>query len=117
MAEMGIYDSGASMHMSLIRDWFLSLRTIPLKPIKAADNTVFHDAMGNMWVSILNGEQSSHIILKDILYFPNLKFTLVSLSQCDLAGYSALLKGQQCHICDMQGTNVRQIPLSGGFYR
>jgi len=118
MAEMDVYDSGASTHMSPTKDWFISLKTIPLKPIKATDNTVFHaNAMGNMKVAILNGTKDSHVILKDVLYCPDLAFTLVSLSQCDLAGYSALLKGQQCHIHNTQGTTVRQIPLSGGLYK
>src|SRR5882724_9051225 len=90
------------------------MRTVPSKLIKAADNMIFHaNAMGNMCISIPNGERTSHVVLKDVLYCPDLTFTLVSLSQCDLAGYLALLKDQQCHICDSQGTTVGKVPLSG----
>jgi len=68
-------------HISPTQDWFLSLRPIPSKLIKAADNLVFHgNAMGNMHISIPNGKKTSHVILKDILYCPNITFMLVSLS-------------------------------------
>jgi len=118
MAKTVVYESGASMHMSLTQDWFLSLRTIPSKPIKATDNMVFHaNAMGDMCISIPNGEKTSHIILKDGLYCPDLMFMLVSLSHCPLARYSALLKNQQCHIHDTQGITVRQIPSPVVFTR
>jgi len=57
------------------------MRTVPSKLIKAADNMIFHaNAMDNMRISISNGERTSHIVLKDVLYYPDLAFTLVPLS-------------------------------------
>ena len=118
MAETDVFDSGALTHMSPTQDQFISMRTIPSKPIKAADNMIFHaNAMGNMCISIPNGERTSHVVLKDVLYCPDLAFTLVSLSRCDLASYLALLKDQQCHICNSQGTTVGQVPILGSLYK
>src|SRR6266481_4901695 len=116
--ETDVYDSGASTHMSPTRERFLSLKTMPSKPIKAADKVIFHaTVMGDMRVPIPNGKKTSYVTLKDVLYCPDLAFTLVSLSRCDRAGYSALLKDQKCHIRDTCGTVVGQIPLSDGLYK
>ena len=88
-----IYNSGASSHMSPAHDWFTTFMAITPKPIKATDQTLFGAmAMGKLWVSIPNGKTTMSITLKDVLYCPDLAFTLISLMQCDMVGYFALLK-------------------------
>ena len=58
-----------------------------------------------------------HVTLKNVLYCPDLAFTLVSLTCCDTAGYSVLLKNGKCLIRDMRGTLLGQIPLLNGLYK
>ena len=83
--ETDVYDSGASSHMSPARDHFTSFMAITPKPIKAADQTIFiATAMGDLWISIPNGMSMTAITLKGVLYFPELAFTLVSLTQWDI---------------------------------
>jgi hypothetical protein len=55
-SEAEIYDSGASRHMSPFRHRFSSLRSIPPRPITAANNRKFYaTAIGNYKVNVPNG--------------------------------------------------------------
>ena len=87
--------------MSPARKCFVSLTQIPAHIIKAADQTLFTaTAMGELRVSIPNEKGPKKVTLREVLYCPYLAFTLMSLSQCDMAGYSALLKDCKCMISD-----------------
>jgi Pol polyprotein, beta-barrel domain len=81
------------------------------------DKTVFKaTGMGNMRLGIPDGKTTTHITLKDVLYCPDLAFTLISLTRCDAAGFSVLLKDRKCRIWDSRGTLLGQILLSNGLY-
>jgi len=73
--------------------------------------------MGELWVSIPSEKGLQNITLWEVLYCPDLAFTLVSLLQCNMAGYSAILKDCKCTISNSKGTVVGQIPLTGGLYK
>ena len=88
------------------------------KPIKAVDQTIFvATAMGDLRVSILNGASMTAVTLKGALYFPDLVFTLVSLTRCDIAGYSTLLKDRRCTISDPHGLVLGHVPFTEGLYK
>ena len=116
--ETNVYDSGVSSHMSPTCNQFTTFTAITPKPIKAADQTLFiATAMGELWVSIPNGKSTMAITLKDVLYCLDLAFTLISLTGCDMAGYSALLKDRQCTISNPHGLVLGQLPLTEGLYK
>ena len=78
--ETDVYNSGTSPHMSPTHDQFTTFRPITPKPIKAADQTLFvATAMGKLWVCIPNDNTTMAVTLKNVLYCPNLTFTLISL--------------------------------------
>jgi hypothetical protein len=64
-----------------------------------------------------NRESAMKIMLKDILYCPDLAFTLISLSRYNVASFAVTLKGSSCIINDKKGKNIGQIPLKNGLYR
>jgi hypothetical protein len=104
--------------MSPYQHLFTSLREIPPQPINAANKTVFHaTAVGDMRITIPNGDKMTYLTLKIVWYCTDLAFMLISINRCDLAGYSALFKGQKCTIRDPHGMLVGQIPLSDGLYK
>ena len=70
-----------------------------------------------MRIGIPNGKTTMHVMLKNILYCPDLAFTLISLMHCDAAGYLVLLKNQKCVIRDAKGMTLGQIPVSNGLYK
>jgi len=57
-----------------------------------------------------------NITLWQVLYCPDLSFTLVLLLWCNMAGYSVLLKDGKCIISNLKGIVDGQIPLTGGLY-
>jgi Pol polyprotein, beta-barrel domain len=97
--EVDVYDSGASGHMSPNRHRFITFKEITPSAINAADKTIFKaTGIGSMRIGIPNGKMTMHVTLKDVLYCPDLAFTLVSLTRCDAAGYVVLLKDRKCLI-------------------
>ena len=91
--ETYVYDSGMSSHMSPAHDWFIIFQAIIPNPIKAADQMLFvTTVIGELWVSILNDKSTMAIYLKGVLYCLDLAFMLILLMQCDMVGYSSLLK-------------------------
>ena len=91
--EVDVYDSGALGHMSPNKHQFTTFKEITPRAINAADKTVFKaTGVGNMRIGIPNGKTTMHVTLKNVLYCPDLAFTLISLPCCDVAGYSVLLK-------------------------
>jgi Pol polyprotein, beta-barrel domain len=116
--EVDVYDSGASGHMSPNHHRFTTFKEITPCAINATDKAIFKaTGMGNMRIGIPNGKTTTHVTLKDVLYCPDLAFTLISLMRCDAAGYAVLLKDWKCLIQDSKGTLLRQIPLSNGLYK
>jgi hypothetical protein len=113
-----IYDSGATHHVSPYIDAFTDLKFIPPKPISAANNQTF-DAIGegNIQVEIPNGENFTLVTLCNVLYAPNVAFTLISLSQADKAGYSTLIEDGVLYLIDRSSnTVVGKIPVQGGLW-
>ena len=62
--------------------------------------------IGDMWVAILNSKTSNHIMVKDVLYYKDLAFTLISLPKCNEAGFEVLLYDNHCTIHDPNGTTI-----------
>ena len=55
-------------------------------------------------------------MLHDVLYCPDLGYTLVSLAKCDAAGFTVLLKDQSCCIKDPNGHQIGRISQYHGLY-
>lgn len=112
-----LYDSSALQHMLPACKQFINFEVIPPKPIWSADNHTFNAIRkGNLHVYLPNGEKKSHILLKDVLYAPSMKVTLVSISCLANAGYAALFCDQSCHISNQQKQLLSEVPLANGLY-
>jgi hypothetical protein len=81
LMDIDVYDSAASNHMSPSKHRFVTLKETPPHPIKAADKTIFKaTGIGSMKISIPNGNGMDDVTLNNVLYSPDLAFTLISLS-------------------------------------
>ena len=79
--------------------------------MKAADKTIFMATrVGRMKTDIPNGRDSTTIMLEDMLYCPDLGYTLVLLAKCNAAGFTVTLKDKSCCIKDTKGSQIGQIP-------
>ena len=99
-AEVELYDSGATRHMSGFRHKFLDFTRIEPVPITTADKRSFEaTGKGNMYVHIPNKNQpNSRILLKDVLYASAMGITLVSISRIAGTGSTVVFTGNVCRI-------------------
>ena len=114
-----LYDSGASRHMSHLRDRFVSYRAIPPRPIQAADKRTFYAVgTGDLKIEVPNGTSRTPILLKDVLHAPDMGLTIVSISRIAKAGYSVTFKDKACQIKNKSGKTIGEIPASqNGLYK
>ena len=113
-----IYDLGATAHMSPSRDRFINFRRIKPIGVKAADKTVFMaTGLGHMKINMPNGKDTTAVTLQDVLYCPDLGYTLISLAKCNTAGFTVLLKDNSCCIKDSNSRQIGRIPQYHGLYR
>ena len=110
--RLEVYDSGATCHMSPYIDAFSDFEFITPKPIYAANNQVFEAiGKGNVQVKIPNGDTFTSATLHDVLYAPDIAFTLISLNRVDKAGYSILIEDNELCLIDRSTRNfVGRIP-------
>ena len=117
--EAELYDSGASRHMSPFLHRFTNLRTIPPRPITAANNRVFYaTGLGDLKIDVPNGSSSTRIVLKDALYAPDMGMTVVSVGKIASAGCTVSFEGKKCRIKNKEGRTIGRISASAnGLYR
>ena len=99
------------------RNKFVNFRKIVPKGVKAANKMVFLvTGVGCMKIQVPNGKDTTAVILQDVLYCPDLGYMLVSLANCDAAGFTILLKDKSCCIKDPKGCQIGQVPQHHGLY-
>ena len=76
----------------------------------------FHIGMGNMIMSLPNGDAQSRIKLTQVLYTPTLGFTLVSIGCIDDAGFYSTFGGGKCKIQTKECKTIGLVLKSGGVY-
>ncbi len=118
-ADIDLYDSGATCHMSGAKHRFMNFVEIAPRPISAADNRSFDaTGKGDMLVHIPNGSDGiSEVLLKDVLFAPKMSVTLVSISRIVETGCSLLFAGTTCRIFNKERVCIGKIPVKGGLYR
>jgi hypothetical protein len=117
--RMEVYDSGATCHMSPYIDAFTNFEFIEPKPISAANNQTFKAiGKGNLHIKIPNGDKSTSVTLHDVLYAPNIAFTLISLSRANKAGYAIHIEDGDLLLIDRMNERkiIGRIPSQDGLW-
>ena len=117
-AESELYDSGASRHMTPFHHPLIKFTLIASHPITAADKRVFHTTgKGDMQVEMPNGNTTTTILLKDVLYALDMGITIISISHITSAGYAALFCTNFCRIFNSKHHCIGHVPVtSNGLY-
>jgi hypothetical protein len=111
-----VYDSGVTCHLSLYHDHFKSMRNIAPCPFNVVNGSSLATGIGNMTVTVSNGNSESELLLKGILFVPNLVYTLVLIGQPDTAGFTIKFGDGLCIIYDADGRTIGQVPHKHGLY-
>src|SRR5260370_38481764 len=105
--------------MSTSRHRFTNIRSIPPRPITAANGKPFHAiGGGDFKIAVHNGASTTSITLKDALYAPDMGLTVIYISRIAGAGYSVRFEGNCCKIQNKKGAIVGSIAASpNGLYK
>lgn len=94
-----IFDSGTSQHLSPYQNDIKNFTTISPKPFKAANKHGFSAVgKGELVVDIPNGAVTSDLRLTEVLYSPEVGYTLVSIGRLDDMGFNVTFGGGKCII-------------------
>jgi len=96
---MEIFDSGTTHHISPCQDDFETLTAITPQTLCTANKGSFSAVdVGEMVIDIPNGVDVSQLQLTEVLYLPEVGYTLVSIGQLDDKGFSTTFSGGKCVI-------------------
>jgi gag-polypeptide of LTR copia-type len=113
-----IYDSGASHHMSPICDDFMEFQSTTPKSLTAANQQEFHlSGIGDVLISVPNGQNTTTIHLTSVLYTPSIGMTLILVGWIDNAGYMCLFGKGCCKIHRSDRELVGVIPKRQALYQ
>jgi hypothetical protein len=114
-----LYDSRSTCHISLYREKFETLSTIPPKPFTAANKQRFSaTGIGEMVIEIPNGVDMSKLRLTEVLFLLEVGYTLVSIGRLDELGYTVIFTDGRCIINDPMENVIGQISRTErGLYR
>jgi len=92
-----LYDSGCTDHISPYRDQFEHFERTTLRQFHAANKDTFSTiGKGELIIRIPNGADHTELRLSNVLYSPNVGYTLVSIGRLDENGFSALFGKGKC---------------------
>jgi hypothetical protein len=114
-----LYDSGTTCHISPYRDQFTVYEDIPPKSLNAANQQKFVAVgKGDIVIELPNGVDTSKVTLTEVLFSPEVGYTLVSIGRLDQMGYSSTFGDSRCTIHNAGGDEVGNIPRSKkGIYK
>ena len=118
-AEVDLYDSGASCHMSGFHHKFVDIIKIESIPITAADKRTFKaTGKGKMLIHLPNGDHGpSRVYLMNALYALSMGVTLVSISRIAKSGCTVVFSGDVCQIYNSNKDQIGEIKERQGLYQ
>ena len=112
-----ILDSGASHHYCPDKSKFKNLEPIS-DSIKLADgHTLPALGIGDVEITLPNGDKRNKVMLRKCVYAPDMAFTLISIICITLAGASVIFKGNFCTILHPDESVIAKVAHTDGLYR
>jgi hypothetical protein len=106
-----LYDSSAGHHISPYRNNFINFISIPPKPFRAANKGTFYaTGKGDLDILVPNGSDWWTLWLTDVLYSPDVGYTLVSIDCLDDRGYNCRFYGGVLEMVAPEGATIGVIP-------
>jgi len=114
-----LYDSGASQHMTLHCDKFITYQCIAPHPVVAVDKGIFYTiSKGDMCIQVLNGQKTTEVLLQDTLHTLDMGLMVISVGCIANARHAVVFEGNSCKIKNKKGMIIGDI-LAGpnGLYK
>lgn len=111
-------DSGASMHLTMRKDWLYDLSPAPVTSIRIANDKML-EVKGcgkvNMSITDKNGK-TQNIQITNVLYVPELASNLLSVSQLIKKGHSVQFHDNGCKILNNSKEEILSCKLMNNMY-
>jgi hypothetical protein len=105
-----VYNLGSTRHITPYCDAMENFSKIPPRPFRAANMQKFSAiGKGEMVVDIPNGADVSRIKLTEVLYSPEVGYTLMSVGHLDENRFTATFGNGKCIICGPDGEQVGEV--------
>ena len=111
LAKTELYDSGCTNHISPYKSDFNDFQTIETRHFRAANKQTFSTiGKGELVVDIPNDNGSTQLRLQEVLYSPEVSYTLISIGRLNEDGFSIMFGGGKCIIHDENKDLIGVIP-------
>ena len=105
-----LYDSRCTNHISPYRNKFKNFEeTIPRHFYAANKQSFSAVGKGDLVINVPNNLKTSQLWLTDVLYSPEVSYTLVSISHLDENGFTVTFGGGKCILVRPDGVKVGEI--------
>ena len=106
-----LYDSGCTNHISPYKDQFENFQSIVPRHFRAANKQTFSMiGKGELVIDVPNGDGCTQLRLHDVLYSPEVGYTLVSVGRLDEAGFTVIFGGGKCIVRGEDDVEVGVVP-------
>ena len=110
-ARAKLYDSGCTNHISPYESSFDNFLIIETRHFQAANKQTFSTiGKGNLVIDVPNKNGITKFWLQDILYLPEVAYTLVSVRCLDKDGFLVTFGGGRCTIRDVNKEVIGVVP-------
>ncbi|CAG4958833.1 unnamed protein product [Colias eurytheme] len=111
-------DSGASMHMTMHRDWLTDITVSPVPSIRIANNKELKvECCGNVCIKVKAHDGSTDSIqVRNVLFVPELKTNLLSVSKIIQSGCNVIFNESGCKIYNASNKLVAHARLMNATY-
>ena len=111
LAKTELYDSRCTNHISPYKSDFNNFQTIETRHFCTANKQIFSTiGKGELVVDIPNDSGTMQFWLQEVLYSPEVSYTLVLIGRLDEDGFSVTFGGGRCTIRDVNKEVVGVIP-------
>ena len=113
-----VVDSRADQHICPDRTKFSKFHEIPDRIINTSDGHTFKAiGKGDVHLDLPNGSGSKRVLLRDVIYTPEILSTVISVNRLTKGKCSVLFENKICTIKYPTGHIMATLPTSNGLYR
>ncbi|UYV72637.1 hypothetical protein LAZ67_10000129, partial [Cordylochernes scorpioides] len=111
-----LLDSGATNHVCRNKDWFVDLREVSSDPIMTASGTTEAKGYGHIFIQTSIHNESIEIKLNNVLYVPNVRRNLLSVSKIEENGNRVTFRNMVARVFNPENRIIEEATNANGLY-
>ncbi|UYV61341.1 hypothetical protein LAZ67_1004473 [Cordylochernes scorpioides] len=111
-----LLDSGATNHVCRNKDWFVDLREVSSDPIMTASGTTEAKGYGHIFLQTSIHNESIEIKLNNVLYVPNVRRNLLSVSKIEENGNRVTFRNMVARVFNPENRIIAEATNVNGLY-